>query len=303
MKKDTNLSKLPYALLPILFWSSHAVFIKFSVNLNNIGVFEMNIYRTIPIVILGLIVAGKNSFKISHPRDLIPGVFLAINFYTFNYALKFIDAYLLIIIESSCFIFSIIYDRLAKQNTKFSWAALLLFVFGSAILLIEAFIRQDKVMIIGVLVALIVSMTFGLYNSTLYLIENRPNKLLLMMAPILLTSIPFVFPEVSVKPFKVEIVLLTMLISGIFQTLFPYLLWSKATKYFSGIKLSEFLLLSIPGTFIVEYFTLKISPSKFQIAASLILILATVFNIIFIARNSKNDGLEPLAENRAIDTR
>ncbi len=287
MNKDSNISKLPYALLPILFWSSHAVFIKFSVLINNIGVSEMNVYRTIPILILGFIIAGRKSLGIGHIKELIPGVLLALNFYTFNLALKYIDAYLLIIIESSCFIFSILYDRIARTNTKFSIFALLSFIAGSGILIFEAVSRQNNLLLLGVIVALAVSMTFGLYNSTLHLIENKKNKLLLMMLPVFLLNLPFAFGEVVSKEFRWMPVLLSVGISGIFQTLFPYILWSKATRFFSGIKLSEFMLLSIPGTFIVEYFTLGVSPGLLQIVASGVLLLATVFNIHFIAKNNK----------------
>ena len=282
-----------YIVIPLILWSSHAVFIRFLVN-NDVGIFELISYRSIAPLILGIILAGKTSFRIRSLRDFAPGFILLFNFLVFNTALKYIDAYLLIIMESSCFVFSLIFDRLLKMNPFFSRYSFAIYIGGISILLIDALTNRNIFMYKGLFFAFLVSASFGLFNSTLHFIGDRKNKLVLMMLPMFLVCLPFSLmrfgsmPDTSTGYIQIiQNLLLIILISGVFQTAIPYLFWSKAAGEFAGVKLSEFSLITIPGTFIVEYLTLGVSINIYQIAASLLLVSANFLNFHLQARQNK----------------
>jgi drug/metabolite transporter (DMT)-like permease len=70
-----------------------------------------------------------------------------------------------------------------------------------------------------------------------------------------------------------------LLVVGLIQTGGAYILWARASRYFSGTRLSEFLLLTIPFTFLIEYLVLDVSINAWQIAGALLLILGAYINI------------------------
>lgn len=212
----------------------------------------------------------------------MPGVFLFLNFITFNIALKYLNSYLVMIIEASSFVFSFLFAKLTKEKINFYKFSFLLFFLGILILSYDAIIKKSNILIIGLIFAVFTSLAFGLYNSTLKYIRESENKLFVTILPVFLLSLPFTFFELRGKEILFSRVILLIIVLGFILTAIPYSLWSEAGKHFSGFRLSEFFLLTLPGTFLIEYFWLGVSVSLFQIIASFILIFALILDEIYL---------------------
>lgn len=219
----------------------------------------------------------------------MPGIFLFLNFITFNIALKFLNSYLVMIIEASSFVFSFLFAKLTKEKIKFYELSFLLFFLGILILSYDAMIKKSNILIIGLIFAVFTSLAFGLYNSTLKYIRESENKLFATIFPVFLLSIPFTFFELSGKEFLFLRAIVLIIVLGFILTAIPYSLWAEAGKHFSGFRLSEFFLLTLPGTFLIEYFWLGVSVSLFQIIASIILIFALILEEIYLHNISNKE--------------
>lgn len=206
----------------------------------------------------------------------MPGIFLFLNFVTFNTALKYLNSYLVMIIEAGSFVFSFIFSRLTKEKIRFFKFSFLLFFVGISILSYDAISKKSDVLISGLVFAILTSLTFGLYNSTLKYIRKSENKLFVTIFPVFLLSLSFFFFELSGKEILFSRIVILIVVLGFILTAIPYSLWAEAGRHFSGFRLSEFFLLTLPGTFLIEYFWLGVSVNLFQIVASIILIFALI---------------------------
>lgn len=186
------------------------------------------------------------------------------------------------IIEASSFVFSFLFAKLMKEKIKFYKFSFLLFFLGILILSYDAIIKKSSILIIGLIFAVFTSLAFGLYNSTLKYIRESENKLFVTILPVFLLSLPFTFFELRGKEILFSRVILLIIVLGFILTAIPYSLWSEAGKHFSGFRLSEFFLLTLPGTFLIEYFWLGVSVSLFQIIASFILIFALILDEVYL---------------------
>lgn len=266
-----------YIAGPILLWSTQAVLVK-SLMSGSVGVFELNVYRAAGALLLGIIYCREESFKDITLKDLVPGTALALNLVAFNAALKFIDAYLLIIIEACCFAFSYLVDRLLRQRVRFSPAILVLYLGGVAFLVIDGLFKQSLAQFGGLFLALLASFFFGAFNATLRFTGGKKNSLVLVMLPVLALNLPAGIWQQDFQALPRDVGSM-LLVVGLVQTGSAYILWSLASRFFSGTRLSEFLLLTIPLTFAVEYLALDVSIDAWQVAGSALLIVAAYINI------------------------
>jgi len=211
--------------------------------------------------------------------EFLPGIFLFLNFVTFNTALKYLSSYLVMIIEASSFVFSFVFSKLTKEKIKFFKLSFLLFFVGISVLSYDAISKKSNVLVSGLIFAILTSLTFGLYNSTLKYIRKSENKLFVTILPVFLLSLPFFFFELGGKELPLSRILILATVLGFVLTAIPYSLWAEAGKHFSGFRLSEFFLLTLPGTFLIEYFWLGVSVNLFQIVASIILIFALILEV------------------------
>lgn len=270
-------------MIPIILWSSNPVVTRFLITRGS-GVFELITYRSIGALFLSLFLFHRkdksNSKLFSSFSELLPGIFLFLNFVAFNIALKYLSSYLVMIIEASSFVFSFLFARLTKEKIKFFKPSFLLYFLGIFLLLFDAKNKGSNTLVSGLIFAILASLTFGLYNSTLKYIRKNENKLFATVLPVFLLSLPFTILEFEEKMFLPLRVFNLIIILGFILTAVPYSLWAEAGKRFSGFRLSEFFLITLPGTFIIEYLWLGVSVSLFQIIASIILISALILETL-----------------------
>jgi len=193
------------------------------------------------------------------------------------------------IIEASSFVFSFLFAKLTKEKVKFYRLSFLLFFIGIFILSYDAIMKKSGIFILGLIFAVFTSLTFGLYNSTLKYIRESENKLFATIFPVFLLSLPFTVIELSGREFLFSNVVILIIVLGFILTAIPYSFWAEASKYYTGFRLSEFFLLTLPGTFLIEFFWLGVSVSLFQIIASIILIFALILEEIYLHNISNKE--------------
>ena len=186
------------------------------------------------------------------------------------------------IIEASSFVFSFLFAKLTKEKVKFYRLSFLLFFIGIFILSYDAIMKKSGIFILGLIFAVFTSLSFGLYNSTLKYIRESENKLFTTIFPVFLLSLPFTVIELSGREFLFSNVVILIIVLGFILTAIPYSFWAEASKYYSGFRLSDFFLLTLPGTFLIEFFWLGVSISLCQMIASIILIFALTLEQIYI---------------------
>ncbi|MDD5689948.1 MAG: hypothetical protein PHQ76_06735, partial [Caldisericia bacterium] len=91
------------------------------------------------------------------------------------------------------------------------------------------------------------------------------------------------------REFLFSNVVILIIVLGFILTAIPYSFWAEASKYYTGFRLSEFFLLTLPGTFLIEFFWLGVSVSLFQIIASIILIFALILEEIYLHNISNKE--------------
>lgn len=207
------------------------------------------------------------------------------NFIVFSYALKYIDAYIVMVLETSCFLFSFVFDRLMKRNVQLSKIATASFLVGFGILLSYGTLENNDSLVIGSIFAICASLTLGLFNSTLYLISDEKDKNLLIMLPILILCLPMGVYEITQSDTSLSNVVLIVVVLGFIQAGLPVYFLTKAASHFSGTTLSIFFLLTLPGTFLVEWLFMGVNSDSLIIAASLLIVSSVVINV-YMTRNT-----------------
>ena len=79
MNKNHTILKWLLVIIPVIMWSSHAVFIRFLVN-NEVGVLELVTYRALAPLLIGLLMCGKSSLRTDSLKEWVPGLVLLFNF-------------------------------------------------------------------------------------------------------------------------------------------------------------------------------------------------------------------------------
>lgn len=264
-----------YAALTIMIWSTHAVYGK-SLLQSGAGVFELIFYRSLGGLLLALFI-NKGRINWQGPiSEWVPGTALFFNFIAFNAALKFINGYLVIVLEATAFMFSILIDRFFHKKKSTSVFAILFFTFGIGLLLREGLALSEKNLLIGMGLALTAAFTFAIRNAAMQLLSDEPHKVQMIFWPIFLLSIPFAFQDVISSPLNFYEVLLTIALFGIVQSGLANFFWLKAGQGISGSVLSLVFLLTIPGTFLTEWSWLGIDLSPWQVGGALCLIAAVL---------------------------
>lgn len=263
--------------VPIFLWSTQAVLIKFLIT-EKAGPFELNVYRSLGAILFGLcIFSGARRLPRSF-REYLPGLCLGVNFIVFNFALIHIDAYLLMVIETSSFVVGIALDRMMRVPTRVPVAAVVMTLVGLALLGFDAWRDGSSVAAMGLLFSVMTAITFALFNCTLRLIEDKGRSLLPLMLPVLFCNLPFAVMEISRTGTSLSLLWQGVLIVGVMQTGVVYLLWAKASAFFPGSSLCLFTLLIIPLTFAMEYFFLDLKFNGWQLAASAILCASVYYS-------------------------
>lgn len=273
-----------FVLIPMLFWSSHSVFAKYILAQGG-GVFEIIFYRTLgAVLVFSFLLNPKRLLSYSY-KVWIPGCIFFLNMVTFHYALDYLDAYIVMVLEASCFVFSFYFDRLMKKRVVLSKTAILFFIVGIALLIFNAFKAEGNLQLIGLVFAIATSVFLGVFNSTLYLVNENKDKNILVLAPMLLLSIPFVLLEGSHSVLGLTDIVLIIGVLGVLQTGLTVYCWTKASLYFSGTTLSLFFLLTLPGTFLTEWLILGVNFNILTLVASLLITLSVIKNVKSIQKN------------------
>lgn len=262
----------------MLLWSTHSVFSKYVLS-QGVSVFEIILYKSIG----GMLIFGY-LFNVKRLRDYsfkkwIPGLILFLNAIAFGYALKYIDAYVVMVLETSCFVFSYLLDRVLKNKVKLSKVAMVAFVVGISILLSYGTLENNNTLLLGVFLAIIASITLGLFNSTLFLVRNDKDKNVLIMLPMLVLSLPIALYHGSASGLEIDNILSIIFILGVLQTGVTLYFLTKASNYFSGTTLSLFFLLTLPGTFVTEWIFMDVGFDKLIMLATFLIISSVVLNV------------------------
>jgi drug/metabolite transporter (DMT)-like permease len=264
--------------VPLLLWSSQAVFMK-SLLRGAVGSLELSLYRSAGALLLGLLLLrGPHRLPRRLPAYL-PGVFLALNFITFNYALRAIDAYLLMVIETTSMFIGIAVDRALRVPTRIWWPAVALAGAGVVLLALDAGRSPHSAAPLGLLLAAATALTFALFNCTLRCLPAGNSQLATLMLPVLLLCLPPALLEIDTQALDWRRSLVALLVVGAVQTGVVYLLWARASAFFSGSALCQISMVTIPLTFIMEYLFLDLQPNMLQVVASAVLALAVLLNV------------------------
>ncbi len=273
-----------YIMIPMLLWSTHSVFAKYILT-QGVGVFEITLYKSLGAMLVFLYFFNVKKL-ISYPWiKWLPGVIFFVNSISFGYALKYIDAYVLMVLETSCFIFSYLLDRYLKKNVKLSAIAVIAFFIGISILLSYGTLNNNNELLIGILLAIIASVSLGFFNSTLFVIDENKDKNVLIMLPMILLSLPFALYEGSTSTVEFSNIILIVLIFGVVQTGGSIYFLTKASPYFSGTTLSIFFLLTLPGTFFVEWLFMGITFDYAVLMALFLIITSVVVNTFMVRKD------------------
>ena len=281
--KPENYKIYLFVLIPMLFWSSHSVFAKY-IMAHGGGAFEVIFYRSLgAILVLSYMINPKRLLTHSY-KAWIPGFVFFLNMVMFHYALQYIDAYIVMVLEASCFIFSFYVDRFLKQNATLSKPATIIFIIGISLLLYQSLTSESNLHLMGLAFAVVTSLFFGMFNSTLYLVSENKDKNILVMAPMFILSIPFFIYESSSSVLGFSDILLIVIVLGAIQTGATIYFWTKAALYFSGTTLSLFFLLTLPGTLLTEWLILGVDFNVLMISAALLITLSVIINVKTIQR-------------------
>jgi len=264
--------------IPLALWSAHAVLSR-ALLLDGCGAFELLFYRSLGALLFGMALLGGNPFANLKGILSPPGLLCVANFICFNMALKYISGYLVMILETSCFVFSLLYSLARRRKANVCVPAIALYLLGLGLLYWKAGGHGNADLMKGLFWGILVSATFGLFNSTLGGDSGKTPKLYAIMAPCFVFSAPAAAWGFSLKLPSAFSALLAIAVLGVLFTGAAYYFWSKAAERFSGLRLSELFLLTLPGTFLIEWLFLGVKIEPLELSASAILILATALNI------------------------
>lgn len=264
--------------IPVLLWSSQAVYMKTLLS-DSFGAFELSLYRSLGAALLGLIMLKGKVRLPAKPKAYLPGLFLALNFITFNLALLSIDAYLLMVIETASFLISLFIDRLMRIPIRLSPFAMTLAAAGVTLLAVDAWHGAIPQMGVSLLFAFTTALSFALFNCTLRFLGSEKDTLLPLMLPVVVCCLPFTLWQVDVSMMNIPASLWAIGIVGVIQTGVVYFLWARASLYFSGSTLCQLAMLTIPATFAIEYLCLDMQLGLLQVIASMLLTLAIYLNM------------------------
>ncbi len=272
-----------FVLIPMLFWSSHSVFAKY-IMAHGGGVFEIIFYRSLGAMIVFSYMLNPRRLLTYSYKAWIPGFVFFLNMVMFHYALQYIDAYIVMVLEASCFVFSFYVDRLLKKRVTLSKPATIIFVIGLSLLLYQSLISESSLHLMGLAFAIVTSLFFGMFNSTLYLVSETKDKNILVMAPMFILSIPFFIYESSSSVLEVSDIMLIVIVLGAIQSGATIYCWTKASQYFSGTTLSLFFLLTLPGTLLTEWLILGVDFNVLMMSAALLITISVIINVKMIQR-------------------
>lgn len=259
--------------IPIILWASQAVLMKALLH-NDFGSWMIIFMRSTGALLLAFVLARGRVKMPRKPISYLPGLFLAINFVVFNQALYFIDAYLLMVIETLSLLMGVAIDRVLRVPVTIPPASVGLALAGTAVLFWDAGFAEASPAMLGLALGLATALTFAFFNCTLRFVEHDSDSLISLMLPIAILSLPFAVGEALTNPPPVLQVLAAFAVVGVLQTGVTYLLWAKAGRIFSGTVLCQLTLLTIPLTFGIEAAFLNISIDVLQIVASLLVVLS-----------------------------
>ena len=267
-----------FILIPMLIWSTHSVFSKYVLS-QGVGVFEIIFYKAIGALLVFSFLFSYRRLKSHTAEKWVPGLIFFVNAIAFGYALKYIDAYVVMVLETSCFIFSYLLDRFLKKQVRLSTVATIAFLAGVGILLSYGTFEGNATLLMGVLLAIIASLTLGFFNSTLYLIADEKDKNVLIMLPMLVLSLPIALYEMTLSSLAYYEIFSLIMILGVLQTGVSIYFLTKASLHFSGTTLSIFFLLTLPGTFLTEWIFMSVNYNSLIILASFLIVLSVVLNV------------------------
>lgn len=198
----------------------------------------------------------------------------------FNLALRHIDAYLLMVIETSSMVLGLAIDRLLRTPVKVSRWGLAVGCVGIGLLSVDALRSASTVVWVGLFFAALTALTFALFNCTLRYLTSKSDALLPLMLPIVLVCLPMAWGEMARRPdVPWRDMLLAIAVVGVIQTGVVYILWARASAHFVGSVLCQISMLTIPLTFLLEYLFLDLTVNLLQIAASGALAVAVLANV------------------------
>ena len=271
----------------MLIWSTHSVFSKYVLS-QGVGVFEIILYKAAGALLVFSFLFSYQRLKSHTAEKWVPGLIFFVNAIAFGYALKYIDAYVVMVLETSCFIFSYVLDRFLKKQVRLSTVATIAFLVGVFILLSYDTFEGSATLLIGILLAIIASVSLGFFNSTLYLVADEKDKNVLIMLPMLVLSLPIALYESTLSNLAYYEIFSLIMILGVFQTGVSVYFLTKAALHFSGTALSIFFLLTLPGTFLTEWFFMGIGFNGLIVLASCLIILSVVLNVYVTTGESES---------------
>lgn len=268
-----------FVAVPLSLWSVHAVFSRMLM-LDGRGAFEVLFLRSLGAILFGVAILRTHPFPSWKIFCTLPGIFCVTNFICFNLALKYLNSYLVMILETSCFVFSLLFSLLARDRFRVYYPAVGLYLLGLGLLCWNVSGHHNPDLAIGLFWGIMTAATFGCLNSTLRRTPGNAPTLYALMAPCLIFSIPVTIMEYVVRPPELLPLLFVILVLGVVLTGVSYYFWGKAAQHFPGVRLSELFLLTLPGTFLVEYVFLDMHITLLEFGAATILIVATALNLM-----------------------
>jgi len=265
------------AALPLALWSMNAV-ISRALLLHGSGAFDVLCWRALGGIAFGVLLLRCNPFSNMKAVFTMAGLFCVLNLICYNMALKYINAYLVMVLETSCFIFSMAYSLCRRERVHICKLAVAFFAIGLALLYINAAKQENANLLLGLFWGILCSATFGLLNSTLGSVDKSVPKVFAISVPCFLASLPVAaWDSANAAPSLVDS-LVALGILGVLCTGAAYHFWGKASEHYSGVSLSMLFMLTLPGTFLTELIFLKMPLCALELAASGILVAGALAN-------------------------